>query len=187
MRQGRTASDRLTDQELLQCLAEGKLEALSVLYERYASRLYPLALSWLGRADLAEDVVQDAFLQLMQRGAKVGRIRNFQAYLFRMVRNQSCRLSHQRAKENPQAPTDSLNLVEARSSDDREGAELLNRALSKLLPEQREVVMLKTYDNMTFKEIAAALGIPANTAASRYRYALGKLKNLLERKDGRLP
>jgi RNA polymerase sigma-70 factor (ECF subfamily) len=55
----------------------------------------------------------------------------------------------------------------------------LEQALKSLGPEQREVVHLKVYEKMTFPQIAQATGVPANTAASRYRYALTRLRELL--------
>ena len=62
--------------------------------------------------------------------------------------------------------------------EDRERARLLQDALSRLPDEQREVVTLKVWGGLTFAEIAVALEIPANTAASRYRYALEELRKL---------
>ena len=62
--------------------------------------------------------------------------------------------------------------------EDRERAKLLQDALSRLPAVQREVVMLKIWGELTFAEIAEALEIPANTAASRYRYALEELRKL---------
>jgi RNA polymerase sigma-70 factor (ECF subfamily) len=62
--------------------------------------------------------------------------------------------------------------------EDRERARLLQAALARLPESQREVVTLKIWGELTFAEIAAALDIPANTAASRYRYALEDLRKL---------
>ena len=66
-----------------------------------------------------------------------------------------------------------------RHSLDHEEMELLNRALIKLTLEQREVVILKVYEQMTFRKIAEILRIPHNTVASRYRYALDKMRTFL--------
>jgi RNA polymerase sigma-70 factor (ECF subfamily) len=62
--------------------------------------------------------------------------------------------------------------------EDRERARLLQAALERLPPPQREVVTLKIWGELTFAEIAEALDIPANTAASRYRYALEELRTI---------
>jgi len=61
--------------------------------------------------------------------------------------------------------------------------EQLNAALNGLPVDQREVVVLKTYEDMTFKQIAKLLNISANTAASRYRYALEKMKVFLKKRN----
>jgi len=62
--------------------------------------------------------------------------------------------------------------------EDRERARLLQEALRQLPATQRDVVTLKIWGGLTFAEIAAALDVPANTAASRYRYALEELRKL---------
>lgn len=64
------------------------------------------------------------------------------------------------------------------SSEQRERVQLIQQALTKLPENQREVITLKIWGDLTFSEIAAALGIPANTAASQYRYALESLRQL---------
>ena len=61
-----------------------------------------------------------------------------------------------------------------------EGQQVLAAAIARLPNEQREVVILKIWNELTFAEIAVALGISQNTAASRYRYALGALKKVLQ-------
>jgi RNA polymerase sigma-70 factor (ECF subfamily) len=63
----------------------------------------------------------------------------------------------------------------------------LSRALAALSPEQREVVHLKVFEGMTFPEVAAVLDVPANTAASRYRYALVHLRKALKAGLGEEP
>ena len=66
------------------------------------------------------------------------------------------------------------------SVEDRERARLIQDAMSKLPETYREVITLKMWGGLTFAEIASALGIPANTAASRYRYALQELRKLMK-------
>ena len=60
----------------------------------------------------------------------------------------------------------------------REFSRMIQTALAELPPEQREVITLKIWGEMTFAQIGEALGIPANTAASRYRYGLSELRKL---------
>ena len=67
-----------------------------------------------------------------------------------------------------------------RIEDDQDERQLIEQALRSLPAEQREVIHLKVYEDMTFQQIAQTLGLSINTAASRYRYALEKLRRLLE-------
>jgi len=62
---------------------------------------------------------------------------------------------------------------------DEDEEKLIEAALRKLPPDQREVLHLKVYENKTFRQIEELIGIPLNTAASRYRYAIDKLREIL--------
>jgi RNA polymerase sigma-70 factor (ECF subfamily) len=133
--------------------------------------LYQFALALTRDPDAAEDVIQESFLGLIKRGPGLGEVRDIRAYLLRVVRNEVTR----RWKRRRYDPV-RVELVEA--SDDGSATETaeINEALSRLPEEQLTVVVLKVWHGMTFAEIAAALDIPANTAASRYRYAMEKLR-----------
>lgn len=128
------------------------------------------------RAD-AEDVVQEAFVRFWRAR---GRAADARAYLFACVRR--CALEwlrgarrRDRREEAVARPDIADPLFETRlvQEDRRRQVEA---ALARLPTEQREVVVLKVWGGLTFPEIAAALDVPANTAASRYRYALDRLR-----------
>jgi len=169
------------DSELLAALAGGDLNALGSLYDAYAARVHHVLLArGLGR-EAAEDVLQEVFLSLLDRGKVVTKIRNVQAYLLSVGRNMASR--HVRrarrramlelAEPMPAAPTAAQATRDVAARD----------ALGQLPPEQTEVVALKVWGEMTFAQIGAALDISPNTAASRYRYALEKLRGIWEESD----
>ena len=128
-------------------------------------------------AAAAEDAVQDVFVELVRRRDRLARVRDLDAYVFAMLRNavsrqkkrQRSELNHLRqlspAIDDGQSP---------RSSPD------LESALKSLPPEQREIITLKVDGGLTFAQIAEVLNLSPNTAASRYRYALEKLRKALE-------
>ena len=125
----------------------------------------------------AQELVQDAVVEawrlqadgaLPQPGLVFGLIRRRAIDLARRNERRSSRETI--AQEN--APPDWF----APEIEDRERARLLQEAISRLPATQREVVTLKIWGELTFAEIAEALDIPANTAASRYRYALEELR-----------
>jgi RNA polymerase sigma-70 factor (ECF subfamily) len=151
--------------------------ALADLYEQHGQRLYRYALMILADAAAAEDAVQDAFCQLavvLQRRPDVATL----PYLTTIVRN-GCYGRLRRRRRSPVLEAEPL--LEAASADAHEDERLLlEQALRRLPPEQREVVHLKVYEGLTFEEIGERCGVSLNTAASRYRYALDAMRRMLD-------
>jgi len=174
---------RAQTKAILQALAGGSAAALEALYDAYAAPVYHLLCARGANREEAEDLLQEVFLALLERGRKVADIEDVAAYLFAIARNKLSRL-HQPAQVGGNNPVQ-LEVVAAPALDPaaRDQALRVQDALSDLPPEQREVVILKVWDEFTFAEIAEVLGIPPNTAASRYRYALTKLRELLGEDD----
>ena len=160
-------------------LAAGDPRALAVLYDRFGPRLYRAAIAMLGRREDAEDTVQEVFMAVLQARPWLNRSQDLTAYLFTALRRAAARCAARRARRpilNDSAIDQAAASAEGR--DDRSGpqGERLQRALLALPTEQREVIALKIDGKLTFAEIAQVLGISINTAASRYRYALEKLR-----------
>jgi RNA polymerase sigma-70 factor (ECF subfamily) len=131
-----------------------------------------------GRAD-AEDVVQEAFLRFWRSRHRAA---DPTAYLFTCVKHTA--LEWQRGRHRRSVREVAVARAEGESlftcpleQDERRAA--IEAALRQLPAEQREVVVLKIWGGLTFPQIAAALAVPANTAASRYRYALDRLRGHL--------
>jgi RNA polymerase sigma-70 factor (ECF subfamily) len=176
---GGPAGDPLT-----QGLAEGREEAFAALYDRFGTALFRVACALLpARAD-AEDAVQEVFVSLVRSRHALGRVENLRAYLFAALRFAALRIATARKQERRAAEMD-LTHVPAPTTDsvEIEQAVRLERALGLLPPAQRELVALKIDGGLTFAEIASCLGISPNTAASRYRYALEKLRAALEERS----
>jgi RNA polymerase sigma-70 factor (ECF subfamily) len=123
----------------------------------------------------AEDVVQQVFLKLLQ--GRTTTPENPLAYLYRAVRNASFNRRRDLRRE-VEMPADETWLVGHGHS--REEILAVQAAVRDLPEEQRETVFLKVWGGMTLQEIAGVLEIPMNTAASRYRYALEKLRERLQ-------
>jgi RNA polymerase sigma-70 factor (ECF subfamily) len=126
---------------------------------------------------LAEDIVHDVFGTLSARAGHV--LHTPDAYLRRAVRN-ACydALRKQRTRRTDTVDAPFLESLEA-SADRPDERIAIERALRSLPPDQREVVHLKIFEGLTFQEIADATETPPNTVASRYRYALDKLRLVL--------
>lgn len=146
------------------------------LYDEYGASLYRYALMLLADRSAAEDAVHQVFASFIALIAREARaIDNAEHYLRRAVRNEcysTLRRSTRDQGEVVLQPVAGVN----NSPDERMA---LERALAALPPEQREVVHLKMYMGMTFQEIATQTSESINTVASRYRYAIDKLKALL--------
>jgi RNA polymerase sigma-70 factor (ECF subfamily) len=160
-------------------VCRGDERAFAAVYDRFGPALFRTAWALVGSRELAEDCVQDVFVALVRVSRQGTRIDNLRGYLFAALRHRAARCiprgpavrSLEDAAE-PAAPwqQDAGSAV----------SEHLHRALDRLPAEQREVVILKTQGELTFAEIAGLLSISANTAASRYRYALEKLRAALQ-------
>jgi len=153
---------------------------LTALYDAYARALYRYLVALLGAPAEAEDALQEVLLGLLRRRA--GGIRNQRAYLFQAARRQALQALRQRRKRERETAAAAVCWIdpEACRGGDRELALDVQRALGRLPLEQREVIALKLSEDLSFREIGEVLRIPANTAASRYRLALGRLRALLE-------
>jgi RNA polymerase sigma-70 factor (ECF subfamily) len=166
---------------LLDGLAEGREDAYAALYDRHGPALYRVARALtLSSAD-AEDAVQDVFVGLVQARRTLRSITNLRAYLFASLRRAAARVAQRRGPQ----PLVALAETEVAAASGSGGLALeqavrLERALARLPAPQRELIALKIDGGLTFGDIAEVLGISANTAASRYRYALEKLRADLE-------
>jgi RNA polymerase sigma-70 factor (ECF subfamily) len=166
---------------LLRGLAAGDERAFATLYDQYGARLYRTALGILCRREDAEDAVQEVFTALVRSRKALAGVNDLTAYLFSTLRRTAARCAERRKRE----PTSSQAVedVEAKADPgetDHPIAGRLEKALQMLPDEQREVISLKIEGQLTFAQIAEVLRISINTAASRYRYALEKLRAMLQ-------
>jgi RNA polymerase sigma-70 factor, ECF subfamily len=173
MADGRAREDR----RLAERIGAGDAGALEALYDAHAVAVYRQALAVLGSTADAEDVVQEVFLNMVRR--RGGPITDVRAYLLTAARHQACSILRERRRDEEGQPL----LVErpSRSDDPAEAADrhVVRQALLALPAEQRQVVMLRIYEQLTFEEIGRAVKVSLNTVASRYRYALKKLRQAL--------
>ena len=167
---------------VLRC-KRGSKDALGRIYEKYKNDLLILAIALLNEKNAAEDVIHDVFISFVQAIEKFRLTGSLKGYLLTCVANRARNAN--KAKHRHSASTDMEEFVEP-SSDEPLQSIICNEQLQKLccataqIPyEQREVIMLHFQAQMTFKTIAKLLGISVNTAKSRYRYGLDKLRLIL--------
>jgi RNA polymerase sigma-70 factor (ECF subfamily) len=160
------------------------LEAISYLYDRYGARLYGYALALLSDVSDAEDVVQDVFAKVYVQLKKGHRPDDAMKYLFRSARNEAySKLRRRWLFARTVRRGIDVSMLSAPDDSPAGERESLTVALQRLPVKQREVVVLKIYESMTFEEIGAMLRISTSTAASRYRYGIERLRMTLKRED----
>lgn len=142
----------------------------------------------LGSHQDAEDVLQEVFCRAVRYKVRFRLIRNPSAYMFRMARNEAISFQ-KRKRNNPERYHPAEDLAKVIQDNliglEREALNRVSEALA-LIPEgQREVIVLKFFEEMTFKEIAAVCDSSVSTIASRFRYGMDKLRRLLEDRDER--
>lgn len=153
------------------------------LYDAHAQPLFAFLLNFTRDEADTRDLLQELFVKLAREPKLLDGVREERAFLVRLAHNAAIDLmrrrgTHDRTKENFAAEMISP-FAPAGDPDEKIFREELANALGELPEEQRAVVHLKLWGGLTFEAIAAALAIPPNTAASRYRYGLDKLRGRL--------
>jgi RNA polymerase sigma-70 factor (ECF subfamily) len=149
--------------------------ALGALYDRCGARLYRYALLMLADPPAAEDAVQEAFCRLapvIRKDPEAVTV----AYAAAVVRNECYTILRKRRRSGGR---EGALLEPASPEATAEERLILEQALAGLPVEQREVIYLKVFEGMTFREIGELCGVSVNTAASRHRYALAALRRAL--------
>ena len=170
------------DQRLIWQLKSGRQEALVRIFEKYRRYLLKIAHGLVTDASQAEDVVQDVFVSLVGATSSLRVDGNLRGYLVRCLVNRVADLKRGR-RPDPRSASDV-------ASADRDGPERwvlqdeemvrVNDALARLPDDQRAVITLHVRCGLRFREIARLQGVSINTAQSRYRYGLAKLRHLLD-------
>jgi len=174
------------DRDLILQTRKGKVEAYNLLISRWEKRIYNYVLRLVRNREDALDLTQDVFMKAYQNMNKLDDVERFGPWLFRIAHNETFSLLR---RHRP----DRVELNEAIAEDpgsspfESGGGRLLplelsvavTAALTRLKPEQREVVMLKVFEGFKFEEIAEILETPVSTIKSRLYTAFDLLKDVL--------
>ena len=150
-------------------------ESWKTCFAELAPGLLLFARQWVRSAADAEDIVQEAFVRFWRQNRDIGN-RGLLYATVRSVALDAIRRDSRRARREAEAYSDADQSVEPQFEVDDEAQRSLALALNRLPHEQRQVLVMKIWNDLTFAEIGEGLGISQNTAASRYRYALAALK-----------
>ncbi len=194
-----TKYDELDDQELVRIYRrKGDQRAFSILLDRHKAKIYSYIYSMVGRAEVANDIFQETFTKVI---TKLDETYNEQgkwiAWVMRIAHNATIdylRKQKRFVDVNSNTNDDSYDFYE-RLPDDKlidaeerlemdEAKNSLMKHIAQLPEEQRQVVMLRHYYEMSFKEIAELTNVSINTALGRMRYALINLRKMFEQENG---
>ena len=178
---------RELENETVTRLRRGEVDALAAVYDLYGALAFSVALRVLGDRQKAEDVTQEAFLNLWKNADHFDPTKgSLRAWLLTMVRNRAIdALRGQGARNRAELP-----LIESRAVDIQSGdpwhavaagmeAQAVREAMASLPAEQRQVVELAYYGGYTHREIARVVRLPLGTVKGRMRLALEKLQSYL--------
>jgi RNA polymerase sigma-70 factor, ECF subfamily len=153
------------------------------LYDEHAQAVFAFLLNFTRHEADTRDLLQEVFVKLARRPELLDGVRDERAFLLRLAHNLAIDLIRRRGtrdKHHEQLAAETLPVFAAGASPDESAfREALGAALCELPAEQRAVVHLKLWEELTFEQIAELLSIPLNTAASRYRYGIDKLRERL--------
>ena len=134
----------------------------------------------------AEDVLQEVCFRLVRYKVRFRFIRNPSAYVFRIARNEAFRFLKGR-KRNPERYHSVEDLAKVIQDNltgiENETMNQVAEALTQIPDDQREVIILRFFEDLTLREIATVCDVSINTAASRFRYGMQKLRQLVENQD----
>ena len=186
------ANNQLPDAILVQQYVSGNEQALSQLIERHQSRIYGFIYSKLNDRDLCDDIFQDTFIKVIRtlKTKSYNEEGKFLPWVIRIAHN----LIVDHYRKNKKMPltreTETYSIFEfiKDSSLTIEGKmiteqveEDLKRLIEELPNDQKEVLVMRMYEDLSFKEISEQTGVSINTALGRMRYALMNLRKLIEK------
>lgn len=185
------------DEALMIRYQKGDVRAFEVLLTRHRRPVYNFILRYVGARDRAEDLLQETFLRVVKSAGSYQQQAKFTTWLYTIARNlcvdHSRRQKHRKAvsldqpmgggEDRDRSLLDVLpgkEMGSDRKAISRQLHVTLHRAINTLPGEQREVFLMREFQNLPFKEIGEIIGVPENTVKSRMRYALEKLRMELE-------
>ena len=181
----------LSDSELVALYLKGDSKSFEALIQKHRNKIYAFILSKIRNRDLAEDIFQDTFIKVinsLQKG-KYNEEGKFLPWVMRIANNLVIDYFRKSKKMRTIAPTDNFDIFDIlqdgeKNIEDNLVNNQIHKDLRKLiehLPEdQKEVLKMRYYAELSFKEISESTGVSINTALGRMRYALINLRKLID-------
>ena len=165
-----------SDEALMLEFQKGSTEAFTELFHRYAQRLYGFFRRRLAHPTRAEELTQDVFVAVLKGATRYEPRALFRTYLYSIAVRM---LAAERRKAGREAAREA-NVAEPAQTAQSETAAWVHDAVERLEATEREILMLREYEELSYEEIAEVLAIPVNTVRSRLFRARMALRELLE-------
>lgn len=183
--------EKKSDKELMQLIGDKNKEALKMLYKRYEIRIFNFVLRHTGSREIAQELIQETFTRIWFSAhtfdQKMG---NFKSWIYtialNLTRNEMSKKEYSYHFLDTEESNDAHSqrkLTESRGPnhimEQNELEDSIARALGKLKPHLREIIIMKNFQQLKFREIAEVTKLPESTLKARYHRAIDQLKNTL--------
>lgn len=169
----------LSEKEVLELVKKGDREAYQEIVIRYMKRAYYIALGFVQNPQDAMDLSQESFIRAFHKIKSFNTRMPFFPWFYRLMKN-LCIDFLKRSSHHKEVPLEEVHVLKE-EREDRELKEVLWRGIEKLPMEQKEVVILRYFQQMSYQEIAEMTGKPAGTVMSSLFYAKKRLKKIIGR------
>ncbi len=180
----RSQEEAARERELIRRAKDGNREAFGLLIRRYQRRIFALGLRFFGNADDAEDLVQDTFLRAWRNVHRFDEERPLAPWLFRIATNRALTEIETRKRRGGEELDERIAWEGPGADEELERKRLrenVDRAIGELPEDQRMILLLRTTEGMSYREISEALDIPMGTVMSRLARARETIRKKVRR------
>jgi RNA polymerase sigma-70 factor (ECF subfamily) len=159
----------ISDEQLVLRLRNGDTQALTVIYERYKRGLYSFCYRLLGDDNNAEDVVHETFSKILSEHGKLRNPTSLKSWIFMIARNEAFAVINRAKKLQPLSEEDDIfdNTSPLTKLEENDRTLLLEKLLHQLLPQYKEVLVLREFESMNYEEIAEVTGTTVGSVKSK--------------------
>jgi RNA polymerase sigma-70 factor (ECF subfamily) len=174
-----TENSALSERDIIKRVQKGHTEAYQVIVERYMKRAYYIALGFVRNAQDAMDVSQESFIKAFRKIKRFDPEKSFFPWFYKLLKN-LCLDHIKRRSRTQEIPLDEARVLKE-EREDREMKEILWRGIEKLPFEQKEVILLRYFQQLSYQEIAEVTARPVGTVMSSLFYAKRRLREAIKK------
>ncbi|MFA6468138.1 MAG: RNA polymerase sigma factor [Bacteroidota bacterium] len=160
----------ITDEQLASRLQNGDEQAIAMIYERFKHGLFRFCMRLVSESEIAEDIVQETFVRMIDEKMSLHNPAALKSWMYMIARNEAFTQLKKRKRTRMLFEDDQDVFIEESTSDSIETAErsaIITSFVNRLLPQYKEVLVLREYEAMNYEEIAEVIGASVATVKSR--------------------